>query len=165
MDSGANRAAPGSPVPEAPDEVRRTGPFHVPHRDGTRVEVGEPIHVGGTSRPWMCAVKLVGRKRGEPDGTSPAPPERGRDLDGTSPAPPERGRDLADGDPTQTLLVRMGRGDTPDDARRDALAQLTHVYGTPFEAPPSPLIIQKAEPEPIQESGWLVRFLARIRRA
>jgi hypothetical protein len=28
------------------------------------------------------------------DGTSPAPPERGRNLECTSPAPPERGRNL-----------------------------------------------------------------------
>ena len=93
----------------------------------------------------MCAVKLVGRRRDEPDGTSPAP--------------------LEDGDPTQTLLVRMGRGATPDDARRDALAQLTLVYGTPLEAPPSPLIVQKAEPELTKDPGWLVRLAARFRRA
>jgi hypothetical protein len=86
-------------------------------------------------------------------------------LDGTSPALPGRGRDLEDGDPTQTLLVRMGRGATPDDARRDALAQLTLVYGTPLEAPPSPLIVQKAEPELTKDPGWLVRLAARFRRA
>jgi hypothetical protein len=97
----------------------------------------------------MCAVKLVGRRRD--DGTSSG---RGRDL-----------RDLEDGDPTQTLLVRMGRGATPDDARRDALAQLTLVYGTPFEAPPSPLIVEKAEPELRKDPGWLVRLAARFRRA
>jgi hypothetical protein len=32
----------------------------------------------------------------EADGTSPAVPERGRNLDGTSPALPERGRNLED---------------------------------------------------------------------
>ena len=38
----------------------QTGRFHLPHRDGARVEVGEPVHVGGAS-PWLCAVKLLGR--------------------------------------------------------------------------------------------------------
>lgn len=97
----------------------RTGRFHVQHRGGARVEVGEPIRVGG-DRPWMCAVKLVGRKRDEPE----------------------------DPEPTQTLLVRTGRGATAEDARRDALAQLTLVYGSPVEPPPSTLILQKPSDPP-----------------
>jgi hypothetical protein len=100
----------------------RTGRFHVPHRGGTRVEVGEPIHVGG-ERPWMCAVKLVGRKRDMPE--DPDHPE-----------------------PTQTLLVRTGRGATAEDARRDALAHLTLVYGSPVEPPPSPVILEKPSDPP-----------------
>src|SRR5512140_2270245 len=69
----------------------RTGRFHVQHRGGARVEVGDPIKVGG-ARPWMCAVKLVGHKRDDlPDGS----------------------------EPTQTLLVRTGRGETPEEAQRD----------------------------------------------
>jgi hypothetical protein len=97
----------------------RTGRFHVPHRGGTHVEVGEPIHVGG-DRPWMCAVKLVGKKRDPSE----------------------------DGEPTQTLLVRTGRGATAEDARRDALAQLTLVYGSPVEPPPAPVIVQKPSDPP-----------------
>ncbi len=98
----------------------RKGRFHVPHRDGARVEVGEPIRVGG-DRPWMCAVKLVGRRRDEP----------------------------ADGpEATQTLLVGTGRGQSPDDARRRALAQLTLVYGSPVEPPPAPVISQKLSEPP-----------------
>ena len=53
------------PDPLEEEPKSRTGRFHVQHRGGTRVEVGEPIRVGG-ERPWMCAVKLVGRKRDEP---------------------------------------------------------------------------------------------------
>jgi len=121
--AGAGRdddAAPDSPVRPNEEEPRsRTGRFHVPHRGGTRVEVGEPIRVGG-DRPWMCAVKLVGRKR---DPTE-------------------------DPEPTQTLLVRTGRGVTAEDARRDALAQLTLVYGSPVEPPPAPIISQKPSDPP-----------------
>ena len=90
----------------------RTGRFTLAHRGNTRVEVGEPIHVGG-ARPWLCAVKLLGRAPQEPD--------------------PEA---------TQTLLVRTGRGTTPEEAQRDAMAQLTLVYGTPVGPPPSTRISQ-----------------------
>lgn len=90
----------------------RTGRFTLTHRGNTRVEVGEPIHVGG-ARPWLCTVKLLGRNVGKPD--------------------PEA---------TQTLLVRTGRGTTPEEAQRDAMAQLTLVYGTPVGPPPSTRISQ-----------------------
>lgn len=104
---------------ESESPKSRTGRFFVPHRGDTRVEVGEPIHCGG-DRPWLCAVKLVGR--------------RGPDLDT---------------DATQTLLVRTGRGDTPEAAQRAALAQVTLVYGSPVEPPPTPLITQmKSDPPP-----------------
>jgi hypothetical protein len=118
----------------------RTGRFNVPHRGGTRVEVGEPIHVGG-DRPWMCAVKLVGRKRDPSE----------------------------DPEPTQTLLVRTGRGATAEDARRDALAQLTLVYGSPVEPPPAPVIVQKpSDPPPPDDANrprrsWLSRLIGRFR--
>jgi hypothetical protein len=126
----------------------RKGRFHVPHRDGARVEVGEPIRVGG-DRPWMCAVKLVGRRRDVP----------------------------ADGpEATQTLLVGTGRGLSPDDARRAALAQLTLVYGSPVEPPPAPVISQKASDPPPEletddvaaaeppKSGVFARFFAALAR-
>jgi hypothetical protein len=113
----------------------RTGRFFVPHRGGTRVEVGEPIHVGG-ERPWLCAVKLLGRDR-----TSiPLPVE-----------------DLTAPEPTQTLLVRTGRGSTPEEAQRDAMAQLTLVYGSPVEPPPAPKITQKkTDPPPPMEDDEIV---------
>jgi Protein of unknown function (DUF1585)/Protein of unknown function (DUF1549) len=41
-------------------------------------------------------VYASGRTKNPPDGTSPAPPGRGRNLDGTSPALPGRGRNLDD---------------------------------------------------------------------
>ena len=105
----------------------RTGRFFVvPHRGGTRVEVSEPIHCGGDA-PWMCAVKLVGRKRDQPP-------------------PGESGESEADA--TQTLLVRTGRGNTPEEAQRNAMAQLTLVYGTPVDPPPSPTILQKKTDPP-----------------
>jgi hypothetical protein len=94
----------------------------------------------------MCAVKLVGHKRDEPDP-----------------------------DATQTLLVRTGRGATPDDARRDALAQLTLVYGSPVEPPPATLIVQKPSdpppplgPTPPQRRdrrSWLARLVSKLRGA
>jgi hypothetical protein len=128
----------------------RTGRFHVQHRGGTRVEVSEPIKIGG-DRPWMCAVKLVGQKRDVPE--DPDSPE-----------------------PTQTLLVRTGRGETAEDARRDALAQLTLVYGSPVEPFPSAIIMQKpSDPpppdpprpqrSPEQPKGWWGRLFARLRGA
>ncbi len=99
----------------------RTGRFSVQHRGNTRVEVSEPIHTGGTN-PWMCAVKLVGHKHAD---TEPEP----------------------DAEATQTLLVRTGRGATPEEAQRNAMAQLTLVYGSPVDPPPSPMISQmKTDP-------------------
>jgi hypothetical protein len=92
----------------------RTGRFHVQHRGGTRIEVGDPIKVGG-AKPWLCAVKLVGQKR-----------------------------DDSEPEPTQTLLVRTGRGDTPEEAQREAIAHLTLVYGNPL-TPPTPPVIELKE--------------------
>jgi hypothetical protein len=158
MVSGHDDDGPGGPHGDGGEEEpkARTGRFHVPHRGGTRVEVGEPINVGG-DRPWMCAVKLVGRKR---------------DL-------PEDPEYL---EPTQTLLVRTGRGASAEDARRDALAQLTLVYGSPVEPPPAPVIMQKPSdpPPPLgpgaadipavppqrgvgDRRGWFARLVARLR--
>jgi hypothetical protein len=97
---------------EAP--TSRTGRFHVQHRGGARIEVGDPIHVGGP-KPWMCAVKLVGQKR-----------------------------DDSEVEPTQTLLVRTGRGKTPEEAQREAIAHLTLVYGNPL-TPPTPAVIELKE--------------------
>lgn len=143
--------APESPrdsQPEGTEEEprHRTGRFHVQHRGGTRVEVGEPIRVGG-DKPWLCAVKLVGQKRDVPE--DPDQP-----------------------DPTQTLLVRTGRGLTADDARRDALSQLTLVYGSPVEPPPSAVIMQKPSdpPPPAADTvrpppaapGWWARMFKRL---
>jgi hypothetical protein len=115
------------PQPPPPPEVfeeeesskSRTGRFHVQHRGGTRVEVGEPIRVGG-SKPWMCAVKLVGQKRD----------------------------DVTEPEPTQTLLVRTGRGETPEEAQREAIAHLTLVYGSPVAPPPITTIELKASQRP-----------------
>jgi len=143
-DDAPKGSGPGAAGEEAPKG--RTGRFSVQHRGGTHVEVGEPIHLGG-ERPWMCAVKLVGRKRDVSD----------------------------DPEPTQTLLLRTGRGATPDDARRDALSQLTLVYGSPVEPPPAPIISQKPSyppPPTVRPSatapparGWLARLVARLRGA
>jgi hypothetical protein len=124
--SGPPNSEPPSPGPasEVFDEEEpksRTGRFHVQHRGGTRVEVGEPIKVGG-SKPWMCAVKLVGQKR---DDIEPEQPE-----------------------PTQTLLVRTGRGSTPEEAQRQAIANLTLVYGSPISPPPLTTIRVKESQRP-----------------
>jgi hypothetical protein len=130
------------------DGAPSTGRFQVAHRDGTRVEVGEAVRVGG-ARPWMCAVKLMRRKRDE----------------------------AFDGDTSQTLLVRVGRGATADDARRDAMAQLTLVYGSPVEPAPNPVILRKASDppprlEPVDREPpragagrrWIARLLGWLRR-
>jgi hypothetical protein len=99
-------------------------PMDLPHRDGTRVMVGTPIHVGG-EKPWMCAVKLMGKKK---------TPTRGAALE----------EEL-----TQTLLLRTGRGGSPEEAQRAALAELKHFYGSPNEPIPQPRIVDKtAEPPP-----------------
>jgi hypothetical protein len=115
------------PPTEPPDEVfeeeskSRTGRFHVPHRGGARIEVGEPIRVGG-AKPWMCAVKLVGQKRDDVEGPEP--------------------------EPTQTLLVRTGRGNSPEEAQRDAINNLTLVYGSPVAPPPLTTIDVKESQRP-----------------
>jgi hypothetical protein len=95
----------------------------------------------------MCAVKLVGKKRDPSD----------------------------DAEPTQTLLVRTGRGASAEDARRDALAQLTLVYGSPVEPPPAPVIVQKpSDPPPpgnrivpqrdsaAPRRSWFARLMERL---
>lgn len=119
----------------------------------------------GGDRPWMCAVKLVGR----------AVEPRSEPAEATGPAE-------AEPEPTHTLLLRMGRGATADDARRDGLAQLTLVYGSPVEPPPLAVISQKKSdppppPEPLEgadagaaagpapaDSGWLQRIARRVKR-
>jgi hypothetical protein len=92
----------------------------------------------------MCAVKLVGRKD---EAREPA--------------------DFAEGEPTQTLLIRMGRGASPEDSRRDGLAQLTLVYGSPVEPPPAAVIVQKKSdppppPDPAEGSPAPARWLDRL---
>jgi hypothetical protein len=147
MDDAPKRPGSNPEHPENEEEPRsRTGRFNVQHRGGAHVEVGEPIHLGG-ERPWMCAVKLIGRKR-----------------------------DISDEDePTQTLLVRTGRGATAEDARREALSQLTLVYGSPVEPPPSPIISQKPSDPPPSSTrsaetvapaarGWFARMIDRLRK-
>ena len=99
------------------------GTMDLPHRDGTRVMVGTPIHVGG-EKPWMCAVQLMGKKKTLPRGA-------------------------LEEELTQTLLLRTGRGGSPEEAQRAALAELKHFYGSPNEPIPQPLILHKqAEPPP-----------------
>ena len=80
--------------------------------------MGEPIKVGGP-KPWMCAVKLVGQKR-----------------------------DDLEPEPTQTLLVRTGRGTTPEEAQREAIANLTALYGSPVAPPPLTTIQLKDSQRP-----------------
>ncbi len=116
----------------------RSGRFRVAHRAGGRVEVGDAIFIGG-ERPWLCAVKLLGREASD-----------------------------ADGEPTQTLMVRSGRGATPEEAQRSALAALSLVYGTPVGPAPSTLIsrMPSASPPPLEgepevKSGWLRRIFRR----
>ena len=137
---GDDEDDPGGEPPQQP----QSGRFHVPHRGGTRVEVGEPVHVGG-ERPWLCTVKLVGRKRDPAD----------------------------DPEPTQTLMLRTGRGPTSEDARRDALAQLAFVYGSPVEPPHAAIIADEhgdaaaragGRALPAARTGWLARLLGRLTR-
>ena len=137
---------------DADEEAPRssTGRFMLTHRAGGRVEVGEPIFIGGEN-PWLCAVKLLGREA--PD---------------------------VEGEPTQTLMVRSGRGATPEEAQRAAIAALSLVYGTPVgpapsthisrmpSDPPAPQIASlPSAPGPIEEepasmkSGWLRRIFKR----
>jgi hypothetical protein len=69
----------------------------------------------------MCAVKLVGQKRDD----EPEP------------------------EATQTLLVRTGRGDTPEEAQREAIAHLTLVYGNPLTAPvPATIELKESQRPP-----------------
>jgi hypothetical protein len=142
------------------------------------MEVGEPIHVGG-NRPWLCAVKLVGRAPREfpappdPLGEAKLPRLNQDDPDedpGLDPPrePPAPGSETSEF--TQTLLLRTGRGATADEARRDALAQLALVYGSPVGPAPEPRISEL--PPPSDEAGpghepagkgWLDRVLGWFR--
>jgi hypothetical protein len=114
-------------------------PVKIEHRGGTRVQVGTPINVGG-DKPWMCAVKLMGRAEHDDD------------------------------EPTQTLLLRTGRGNSPQEAQRNALAQMTHVYGRPDAPLPQPVITKKPSdpppPPPPENRGpsWLRRIASLLGR-
>jgi hypothetical protein len=103
---------------ESNGSTTKTGRFTVAHRGGARVEFGQPIHVGG-EKPWLCAVKLMGKNGQNPDA-----------------------------DATQTLLIRSGRGSTPEEAQRAAMAQITVVYGSPVEPPPQTKIVRLASDPP-----------------
>jgi hypothetical protein len=116
--SGLTEGSEPEVFEEEESSKSRTGRFQVQHRGGTRIEVGDPIKIGGP-KPWMCAVKLVGHKR-----------------------------DDSEPEPTQTLLVRTGRGDTPEEAQREAIAHLTLVYGSPVAPPPMATIELKASQRP-----------------
>jgi hypothetical protein len=70
----------------------------------------------------MCAVKLVGQKRD----------------------------DITEPEPTQTLMVRTGRGTTPEEAQREAIANLTLVYGSPVAPPPMTTIELRESQRPIK---------------
>ena len=99
------------------EEPKTSKRFQLKHREGMRVEVGEPVHIGG-EKPWLCAVKLIGRE--DPDT-----------------------------DATQTLYIRAGRGATPEEAQRNALAQLSLVVGSPVGPAPQATIKSKSDnPEP-----------------
>ena len=122
---------------EAPEDGSNQGaakfdPMDAPRRQVTRVLVGTPIHVGG-DKPWMCAVKLMGRRRGN---------------------------EAVEEEFTQTLLLRTGRGVSPEEAQKAALAQLTHVYGQPEDPLPQPIILQKrSDPPPPSPAPPLRRGL------
>jgi hypothetical protein len=126
----------GLPEDGRKGSAERLTPVDLPHREGTRVHISTPVLVGG-EKPWMCAVKLLGHKRTVIPGEDP------------------------EDEPTQTLLLRTGRGVSPEEAQRDALAQITHVYGRPTEPVPEPVIQLKLStpppPEPGRRRGWLAR--------
>jgi hypothetical protein len=127
--------------------ANRAGRFSLSHRGGTRVEVSDPILLpasAGKDRPWLCAVKLLGPKKSDDEEV-----------------------DLG---VTQTLLVRTGRGNTPEEAQRDAMAQLSLMYGTPTAPPPSVVITRMPSlPPPTPERSqpantlwaWLTRFFGK----
>jgi hypothetical protein len=121
----------------------RTGRFSLWHRGGTRVEVSDPKPVaGGGSRAWLCIATLRGRQSDEPQ----------------------------DAEPTHTILIRTGRGGSPEEAQRDALVQLSLVYGTPVGPAPSTRICNKPEEDPLLLSnngtikrGWVERVLSLLK--
>ena len=141
------RTAP-EPKPVEHKTEHKTGRYSMLYRDGARVEVGDPVQTseGLADRQWLCAAKLIGPKKDRP------PAYEDLDMEGT-----------------QTLLVRTGRGSTPEEAQRDALNQLALVYGTPNAPPPAVVITKKpSEPPPPMVPppaagfrGWLARVFGR----
>ena len=144
-------------------------------RHGAHVELGEPVWVGG-SLPWACPAKLVGREKRLPridfdDDTEDRAPDE---------AQPES-------EPTHTLLLRTGRGRTPEEARQNAASELQRPLAQPpqivpraTQSPPPPLRIimdgdevsRPSEP-PIEvvagearraRRGWLGRLLRMLGR-
>lgn len=124
--------------PDWASAARVTERFTVPHRGGAMMKVGEPICIGG-DKPWLCIVKLLA------PGASPS-------LAGE------------EGEHWSTLLLRSGRGNHPDEARRDALAQLALVYGSPVGPAPQ-AVISTLDPTPPTPpvAGWLTRLFGRAR--
>ncbi|MBI4955289.1 MAG: hypothetical protein HY908_24915 [Myxococcales bacterium] len=109
-------------------EVDDTGPRVVPTPHGSHVELGEPVWVGG-ALPWACPAKLVGRDKRLPS-------LHFDDEDSSEAAPPQVAEPEAP-ESTHTLLLRTGRGRTPDEARRDAVRRVEEPLGKPAQIRPS----------------------------
>jgi hypothetical protein len=91
-----------------------------PVRREMRVVLGAPVRVDGR---WLCPGKVIGR-------TSTLP-FIGDDPD----EEPEE-------EPTHTLLMVTGAGDSPEAAQRDAEKRLKHMAGS--HLPPPPPSIRRA---------------------
>jgi len=99
---------------------------------------GNVVATGASDLPGSALAEVLAMPEdasqdGAQDGTSPAPPERGRTQDGTSPAPPERGRARLD-----ALYLRvLSRLPTPEETAR-LLAFLADAESPRNAAPPAP---------------------------
>jgi hypothetical protein len=98
----------------------------IPFRGGTRIVIGVPTQAPNDPKVWRCVGKIIGHRTGLP----------------------WAGED-GEEEPTHTVLLRSGRGSTPEAAEEDVLRQLRFVYG---ESRVSPLIAERrsnAPPAPV----------------
>lgn len=141
----------------------------LPRADGSRVEVSEPFEIG--EEEWACVAKLVGREH---------------DL----PWLGEEPRSEEDHEVTHTLFMAKGRGASPEEAVRDAMAQVERSTSRTslriqlkteppllrVSTPPRTVARQKRvqksredaatkraarDSSPAEEPGWLARFFGK----
>lgn len=127
---------------EPPDSMIR-------RRPRVRIEVSEPSFVDGR---WYCTGKILGAKFDHLPwlGSGPRPEDPEEDP------------------PTATLFLVAGMGSSPEEARRQVMAKIRNVWGSPSTPPPGPRIQEvdtiRGVGVPTEPDTFVSRFVRYLRR-